>query len=73
MTGAFLRAKRDGAFKPVEVEHLTKDERIEQFKDRSNEEILRWMDMLCEKIVETETLLNSLVEEGILKRGDDAT
>lgn len=68
MTGAYLRVKRDDGWKPIEVEHLTSEERIEQFSPRSIPEILRWMDMLCEKIVETEELLNQLVEDGVLDR-----
>lgn len=52
MTGAYLRVKRDGKWQAVEVEHLTASERQEAFKDRSPEELIRWIEMLCTVIRE---------------------
>ncbi len=52
MTGAYLRVERNGKWENIEVEHLTKEERLTLFKDRSPEELVRWMDMLCEFITQ---------------------
>lgn len=52
MTGAYLRVKREKGWENIEVEHLTKDERTKLFIARGSEELLRWMDILCEKVVE---------------------
>lgn len=54
MTGAYLRVKRDGKWQPIEVEHLTKEERRGVFQGRDFEELMRWMDGLCDAIKETE-------------------
>ena len=59
MTGAYLFAKRKGRRVPIEVEFLTNEERKESFKDRTAEELLGWIDMLCDKIVETDEFLTS--------------
>lgn len=68
MTGAYMRVRRDGKFQPVEVEHMTHSERVEQFMGRSDGELLRWIDLLCVKLVEAEKLLDGLVKDGILER-----
>ena len=68
MTGAYLRVKRGGKFKTIEVEHLTKEERSALFYDAPHETLLNWIDMLCENIVETQSLLDELLEEGLLCR-----
>lgn len=52
MTGAYLRVERQGKFYPIEVEFLTPEERRKLLVGRSEEELMRWMDMLCETIVE---------------------
>lgn len=66
MTGAYLRAKRNDKWENIEVEHLTPEELREKFLQRSPEELVNWMDMLCGKIREIEPLLNELVAKGIL-------
>ena len=66
MTGAYLRALREGKWENIEVEHLTNDEIKEKFLSRKPEELVNWMIMLCEKIREVEQVFNGLVEEGIL-------
>lgn len=68
MTGAYLRAKRDEGWKPIEVEHLTAEERREHLMSRDPAEVMRWMDLLCEKLVEVEKLLGELEADGVLER-----
>lgn len=68
MTGAYLRSKTETGSEPVEVEHLSPEERRRHLKDRDPEEVMRWMDMLCKKLVETEELMLQLESEGILVR-----
>jgi len=70
MTGAYLRAKRNGAWVNVEVEHLTEEELISKFVTRPPEELVRWMSMLCAKLRQIEPVLNGLVEDGILTLHD---
>lgn len=67
MTGAYLRAVRNGKWDNVEVEHLTDEELRDKFISRAPEELVNWMSMLCAKIRHVETLFNGLVEDGILK------
>lgn len=50
MTGAFLRIERNGKMENVEIEYLTKDEREFLFNTKHPDEILNWMDLLCETI-----------------------
>ena len=54
MTGAYLMAVRDGERKPVEVEHLTDEERKEKLGDRDTEEILRWLNLVCNTLADVE-------------------
>jgi len=68
MTGAFLRVKRDNKWLNIEVEHLTDDEREEILKNDTR--LLQWLNCVCKKLVELENLFDSLVEEGILRKGD---
>ncbi len=67
MTGAYLRAQRNGSWCNVEVEHLTDDELRDKFLHRPPEELVNWMAMLCEKIRQIEPLLKQLEEEGIIQ------
>lgn len=67
MTGAYLRAQRNGSWGNVEVEHLTDDELRDKFLHRPPEELVNWMAMLCEKIRQIEPLLKQLEEEGIIQ------
>jgi hypothetical protein len=57
MTGAYLMTKTAHGYQPVEVEHLTPAERRHHLQDRDPEEVMRWLDLLCEQIVELEKLL----------------
>jgi hypothetical protein len=47
MTGAYLRVRREGTWQNVEIEYLTDTERMELFKDASNEEVLKWLNFMC--------------------------
>lgn len=59
MTGAYLMAVRDKRRRPVEVEHLTNEERFEKFKDRPTEDIIVWLNLVCESLVRLEELYQS--------------
>lgn len=61
MTGAYLRVERNGEWHNIEVEHLTSAERAEMFKDRQNDELLRWLDCVCEALAQV---------DDIIKRGE---
>lgn len=78
MTGAYLRAKRNGKFENIEVEHLTDEELREKFLMRTPEELVNWMQMLCENLRRVEPLLLELERDGIIrgvskKEYDEAT
>ena len=49
-TGAFLRVKREGKWVNLEVEQLTGKERTDNFINRSPEELIRWINLLCGEI-----------------------
>lgn len=66
MTGAYLRAIRNGKWDNVEVEHLTEQELRDKFLTRPPLELVNWIYMLCNKIREIEPIFNGLVEDGIL-------
>lgn len=68
MTGAYLRVRRYGKWKSVEVEHLTDDEREMIFSQKEPEEVLNWLHMTCRKLRENEQLLDELVSDGVLQR-----
>jgi hypothetical protein len=57
MTGAYIRIERDGKWQAVEVEHLTLAERREAFKNKSHNELVNWLDMLCAKVRECEEII----------------
>ena len=67
MTGAYLRAKRNGEWMAVEVEHLTDKEREEILKD--DDRLLKWLNLVCNSLVEAEELFKELENAGILKKG----
>jgi hypothetical protein len=67
MTGAYMRVERDGKWENIEVEHMTDAERERTFVPRSSEELVRWINLLCSKVVENEELFNQLVEDGVLE------
>lgn len=54
MTGAYLRVKRNGSYEPIEVEHLTDDERFLLLGHREPAEIMRWLDLVCNKLAQVE-------------------
>ena len=66
MTGAYLRVKRDGKWDNVEVEHLTDDERKQLLKDDPRS--LKWINLLCKKLVEVEWILDDLAKDGIIRK-----
>jgi hypothetical protein len=72
MTGAYLRAQRNGHWTNVEVEHLTDEELRDKFLHRPAEEIVNWMSMLCAKIRQLEPVFDGLVKDGILERVSDS-
>ena len=47
MTGAYLRVKRKGKWQNVEIEYMTDSEREELFKEADREELLRWLNFMC--------------------------
>jgi hypothetical protein len=63
MTGAYLMAERDGERQPVEIEHLTDEERKEKLGDRGAEEILRWLDLVCKTLADVENKYFEKVKE----------
>lgn len=70
MTGAYLRAIRNGKWDNVEVEHLTDEELRDKFLTRPPEELVNWMAMLCAKLRDIEPIFNGLVADGILQLVD---
>lgn len=65
MTGAWIRIKRGDKFENVEIEHLTDEERRTVFKDDSR--IIEWLNLVCNKLVETENFLDELADEGLIE------
>ncbi len=47
MTGAYLRVKRGNKWQNVEIEYLTDSERGELFKDAPSDEVLKWLNFMC--------------------------
>ena len=47
MTGAYLRVKRGDIWQNIEIEYLTDNERRELFKESSTEELLKWLNFMC--------------------------
>ncbi|MER2511439.1 MAG: hypothetical protein ABTQ25_03295 [Nitrosomonas ureae] len=72
MTGAYLRAQRNGHWANVEVEHLTDEELRDKFLHRPAEELVNWMAMLCAKIRQIEPVFDGLVKDGILVAVSDS-
>ena len=50
MTGAYLRVLRDGKWQALEVEYLTDTERNEIFSNKQHDELVRWINILCDNI-----------------------
>jgi len=53
MTGAYLRVFRE-KWENIEVEHLSDEEREEIFTSRTPEEIIRWLNLVCENLSKLE-------------------
>lgn len=66
MTGAFVRIKRDGKFENIEIEYLSVQERIDLFKDKDKEEILKWLDLTCSVLCEIEEA-SEIIEAEIIE------
>lgn len=64
MTGAYLFDENKN---PTEVEFLSSERRKELFMSRDREEVLRWLDLVCEHLVVAEKLL--IENKIILKDG----
>ena len=47
MTGAFLRIQREEKWQNIEIEYLTDAERMELFKESDSEELLKWLNFMC--------------------------
>ncbi len=58
MTGAYLFKVVDGSKVPTEVEYLTTEERYEIFKDRDVEEVINWLDLVCDTLVKNILMLD---------------
>ena len=52
MTGAYLFSSKTGERKPTEVEFLTDEERFKVFIDREPEEIIGWLNRVCNVLEE---------------------
>ena len=50
MTGIYFRINREGKWVNKEVEYLTDEEREELFKDRTNAELIRVINVLCHNL-----------------------
>ena len=68
MTGAYFRVKRDGRWENIELEHLTRDERYECLSGKKNAFLISCIDILSERMVQAEKILDDLVNEGILAK-----
>ena len=80
MTGAFVRVKRNDKMENVEVEYLSVEERVDLFKDRDKEEILRWLDLTCSFLCEFEEVpkeeaesINDNLNDLIIEEEPEAT
>lgn len=66
-----MRVERAGAVANIEVEYLTPDERRTLLMGRDPEEVMRWMDMVCGSLVETEILLRQVAADAVFKASDE--
>ena len=60
MTGAYLRIKREGKWQNLEIEYLTDNEREELFREAPTEEVLRWLNFMCNQY---EDLLLTVIDK----------
>ena len=47
MTNAYVRVQKGGKYQNVEIEYLTDGERLELFKEADTEEVLKWLNFMC--------------------------
>jgi len=52
MTGAYFFAVRDGKREPVELEFLTKEERLHKLSEQPAEFLLSCIELLCQSLQE---------------------
>lgn len=73
-TGAYLRIEREGKVTSVEVEYLRNEDREKLLGDRPPAELLRWLNLVCEELVNAEYRLEkeSLVVNLVQRQRDDA-
>jgi hypothetical protein len=65
MTGIFLRAlNKDGKWDAVEIEQLSDSQLGECMAGKSTEELIRWMQSLCDTIRTAEQML---LDHGIIE------
>lgn len=57
MTGAYVRVERNNEWQNIEVEHLTDKEREEIFTHRTPEEIIRWLNLVCDSLAEIDNYM----------------
>lgn len=57
MTNIYLRVVRNRHWKAVEIEHLTPEERRDLLKARDPEELMRFIDRLCEVAAKAEPVV----------------
>ena len=53
---------REGIWQNVEIEYLTDGERLELFKEADREELLRWLNFMCNQYEELVILLINKME-----------
>ena len=63
MTNAYVRVLRDGKWQNVEIEYLLDKEREELFKESSTEEVLKWLNFMCNQYEELILLIKEYEKE----------
>lgn len=66
MTGIYLRVKRGDNNEPIEIEHMTDDERKEKFGDTGT---TAFLSAVCAYLNMLQPLLEGLEKDGIIERG----
>lgn len=57
MTGIYMTGCTKNGYGAIEVEYLTLEERRRQLTSSDSESLMRWIDLLCNTIVQAETLM----------------
>ena len=72
MTGAYLYVQRDGQRVPIEIEHLTDDERREVLpRVDKGDGLWPWLHLCCHELVKVQAILDDLEADGILTREEE--